>query len=78
MASCLPKQVSAVALPDAAGAFTATKAGIRAMVPLQAALAARGGSMGVVAVLAGVEVAGRALRARGRRRVSPNPGLSES
>ncbi|RXR27015.1 4-hydroxybenzoate polyprenyltransferase [Oerskovia turbata] len=78
VASCLPKQVSAVALPDAAGAFTATKAGIRAMVPLQAALAARGGSMGVVAVLAGVEVAGRALRARGRRRVSPNPGLSES
>lgn len=78
VASCLPKQLSAVALPDAAGAFTATKAGIRAMVPLQAALAARGGSMGAVAVLAGVEVAGRALRARARRSPSPRPGLSES
>ncbi|MFE4466206.1 SCO3242 family prenyltransferase [Oerskovia sp. NPDC056781] len=76
--SCLPHQAAAVGSPDATNAFAATKAGIRSMVPLQAALAARGGSLGSVAVLAGVELAGRALRARGRRRVSPNPGLSES
>ncbi|MFF3065414.1 SCO3242 family prenyltransferase [Oerskovia sp. NPDC057915] len=78
VASCLPHQAAAVGSPDARNAFAATKAGIRSMVPLQAALAARGGSLGSVAVLAGVELAGRALRARGRRRVSPNPGLSES
>jgi 4-hydroxybenzoate polyprenyltransferase len=78
VASCLPHQAAAVGSPDAENAFAATKAGIRSMVPLQAALAARGGSLGSVAVLAGVELAGRALRARGRRRVSPNPGLSES
>ena len=78
VASCLPHQAAAVGSPDAKTAFAATKAGIRSMVPLQAALAARGGSLGSVAVLAGVELAGRALRARGRRRVSPNPGLSES
>ncbi|QDW64396.1 4-hydroxybenzoate polyprenyltransferase [Oerskovia sp. KBS0722] len=78
VASCLPHQAAAVGSPDAKNAFAATKAGIRSMVPLQAALAARGGSLGSVAVLAGVGLAGRALRARGRRRVSPNPGLSES
>ncbi|MBD7952463.1 UbiA family prenyltransferase [Oerskovia sp. Sa4CUA1] len=78
VASCLPHQAAAVGSPDAKNAFAATKAGIRSMVPLQAALAARGGSLGSVAVLAGVELAGRALRARGRRSVSPNPGLSES
>lgn len=78
VASCLPHQAAAIGSPDAENAFAATKAGIRSMVPLQAALAARGGSLGSVAVLAGVELAGRALRARGRRRVSPNPGLSES
>ncbi|MET4224377.1 SCO3242 family prenyltransferase [Oerskovia enterophila] len=77
-ASCLPQQVQAVGAPDAANAFAATKAGIRSMVPLQAALAARGGSLGSVAVLAAVEVVGRALRARSRRSTSPNPGLSES
>jgi hypothetical protein len=77
-ASCLPQQARAVGAPDAAHAFAATKAGIRSMVPLQAALAARGGSLASVAVLAGVEVAGRALRARGRRSASPRPGLSES
>ncbi|MFF2623484.1 SCO3242 family prenyltransferase [Oerskovia jenensis] len=77
-ASCLPQQARAVGAPDAANAFAATKAGIRSMVPLQAALAARGGSLGSVAVLAAVEVVGRALRARSRRSTSPNPGLSES
>ncbi|KRC42690.1 SCO3242 family prenyltransferase [Oerskovia sp. Root22] len=77
-ASCLPQQAQAVGAPDAANAFAATKAGIRSMVPLQAALAARGGSLGSVAVLAAVEVVGRALRARSRRSTSPNPGLSES
>lgn len=78
VASCLPQQAAAVGAPDAKNAFAATKAGIRSMVPLQAALAARGGSLGSVALLAGVEVAGRALRARGRRVASPHPGLSES
>ena len=77
-ASCLPQQARAVGAPDAANAVAATKAGIRSMVPLQAALAARGGSLGSVAVLAAVEVVGRALRARNRRSTSPNPGLSES
>lgn len=78
VASCLPQQAATVGSPDATNAFAATKAGIRSMVPLQAALAARGGSLGSVAVLAGVELVGRALRARGRRRVGPHPGLSES
>ncbi|GAA1402924.1 SCO3242 family prenyltransferase [Oerskovia paurometabola] len=78
VASCLPQQAATVGSPDATNAFAATKAGIRSMVPLQASLAARGGSLGSVAVLAGVELAGRVLRARGRRRVSPHPGLSES
>jgi len=77
-ASCLPGQARAVGAPDAANAFAATKAGIRSMVPLQAALAARGGSLVSVGVLTAVEVAGRVLRARARRSVSPHPGLSES
>ncbi|WP_265522900.1 SCO3242 family prenyltransferase [Oerskovia flava] len=71
-ATCLPAQLDAVQVPSADRAFTATKAGIRAMVPLQAAWAARGGSLGSVGVLAGVEVAGRLLRRAARR-----PGRAE-
>ncbi|WP_454041042.1 SCO3242 family prenyltransferase [Cellulosimicrobium sp. Marseille-Q8652] len=72
VATCLPRQTDAVRTPSAAGAFAATKAGIRAMVPLQAAWAARGGGLASVGVLAAVEVAGRLLRRAGRR-----PGRTE-
>ena len=72
VATALPRQVDAAITPSAGNAFAATKAGIRAMVPLQAAWAARGGSLVSVAALAGVEVAGRLLRRAGRR-----PGRAE-
>ncbi len=72
LATCLPRQVDAAITPSAPNAFAATKAGIRAMLPLQAAWAARGGSLASVAVLAGVDVAGRLLRRAGRR-----PGRNE-
>ena len=67
LATCLPRQVDAAITPSAGNAFAATKAGIRAMVPLQAAWAARGGSLASVAVLGGVGLAGRLLRRAGRR-----------
>lgn len=72
LATCLPRQVDAAITPSAPNAFAATKAGIRAMLPLQAAWAARGGSLASVAVLAGVDVVGRLLRRAGRR-----PGRNE-
>ncbi|WP_251150085.1 SCO3242 family prenyltransferase [Cellulosimicrobium sp. Marseille-Q4280] len=72
VATCLPRQTDAALTPSAANAFAATKAGIRAMVPLQAAWAARGGGLASVGVLAAVEVAGRLLRRAGRR-----PGRAE-
>lgn len=72
LATCLPRQVDAAITPSAGNAFAATKAGIRAMLPLQAAWTARGGGLASVAVLAGVEVAGRVLRRAGRR-----PGRAE-
>ncbi|GED11501.1 SCO3242 family prenyltransferase [Cellulosimicrobium cellulans] len=68
LATALPRQVDAAITPSAGNAFAATKAGIRAMLPLQAAWAARGGSLASVGVLAGVEVAGRLLRRGGRGR----------
>ncbi|MGW6228735.1 SCO3242 family prenyltransferase, partial [Cellulosimicrobium cellulans] len=68
LATALPRQVDAAITPSAGNAFAATKAGIRAMLPLQAAWAARGGSLASVGVLAGVEVAGRLLRRAGRGR----------
>lgn len=70
--TCLPRQAEAAIAPSAGNARTATRAGIHAMVPLQAAWAARGGSLASTAVLAGVEVAGRLLRRAGRR-----PGRAE-
>ncbi|TQJ30795.1 SCO3242 family prenyltransferase [Microbacterium sp. SLBN-146] len=50
-AAVLPAQIDAVRSPDAATARTATRAGIRGMVPLQLALAARAGSTAVTAAL---------------------------
>ena len=67
-AATLPGQVRAAARPTAANARTATRAGIQAMVPLQAAWAARAGSLGTTALLAGVAAAGHGLRLLGRRR----------
>ncbi|MET3977089.1 SCO3242 family prenyltransferase [Cellulosimicrobium sp. 4261] len=72
VATCLPRQVDAAIAPSAQNAFAATKAGIRAMLPLQAAWSARGGSLASVGVLAAVEVAGRLLRRAGRA-----PGRAE-
>ncbi|MFD6179025.1 MULTISPECIES: SCO3242 family prenyltransferase [unclassified Isoptericola] len=65
-AACLPGQVRAARDRSAGAARSATKAGIQAMVPLQAAWALRGGRLEAVA-LAGVAVVGGALlRRRGR------------
>jgi len=66
-ASALPRQADAALTPSADNARTATRAGIQAMVPLQAAWAARGGSVGSAVALAGVVVASRLLRRAGRR-----------
>ncbi|GAA4713930.1 4-hydroxybenzoate polyprenyltransferase [Promicromonospora umidemergens] len=67
-AACLPAQVRAAARPTAANARTATRSGIQAMVPLQAAWAARSGSLGTTALLAGVAAVGHGLRLLGRAR----------
>jgi 4-hydroxybenzoate polyprenyltransferase len=67
-AACLPAQVRAAARPTAANARTATRSGIQAMVPLQAAWAARSGSLGTTALLAGVAAAGYGMRLLGRAR----------
>ncbi|NNH52367.1 4-hydroxybenzoate polyprenyltransferase, partial [Promicromonospora citrea] len=52
----------------AAHARTATRSGIQAMVPLQAAWAARSGGLGTTALLAGVAAVGYGLRLLGRAR----------
>jgi len=67
-AACLPAQVRAAARPTAANARTATRSGIQAMVPLQATWAARSGSLGTTALLAGVAAVGYGLRLLGRAR----------
>jgi 4-hydroxybenzoate polyprenyltransferase len=67
-AACLPAQVRAAARPTAANARTATRSGIQAMVPLQATWAARSGSLGTTALLAGVAAVGYGLRRLGRAR----------
>jgi 4-hydroxybenzoate polyprenyltransferase len=67
-AACLPAQVRAAARPTAANARTATRSGIQAMVPLQATWAARSGSLGTTALLAGVVAVGYGLRLLGRAR----------
>jgi 4-hydroxybenzoate polyprenyltransferase len=50
----------------AKNALEATKAGIRAMVPLQTALTLRQGSVGAAGVLASVDLLGKVLRSRPR------------
>lgn len=72
-ARCAPAQVQAARNPVAENALEATKAGIRAMVPLQAALALRHGNGAAAGVLAAVDLLGGFLRSRNR-----NPRLSES
>jgi 4-hydroxybenzoate polyprenyltransferase len=67
-AACLPAQVRAASTPSAANARTATRSGIQAMVPLQATWAARSGSLGTTALLAGVAAVGYGLRLLGRAR----------
>ncbi|VTR78575.1 SCO3242 family prenyltransferase [Cellulomonas hominis] len=71
LGACLPAQVAAAREPTAARARSATGAGIRAMVPLQAAWAARAARPGTAAALGVVAVAGALLRrASGTRAVS--------
>ena len=67
LASTLPIQAKTLADPSAANVRTATRAGIGAMVPLQATLAARSGALGPAALLGGVDIARRALSARRSR-----------
>lgn len=68
LAQCLPPQVAAARTPTAPTARAATGAGIRAMIPLQAAWAARAGRPGAALALGAVAVAGVLLRRR------PGPG----
>ncbi len=65
-ASVLGPQLAAVREPGAARARTATGAGIRAMIPLQAAWAAGSGSPATAGVIGLAGLAGIALRRRGR------------
>ncbi|NHT19343.1 UbiA family prenyltransferase [Cellulomonas sp. IC4_254] len=64
LAQCLPPQVAAARTPTAPAARAATGAGIRAMIPLQAAWAARAGRPGAALALGAVAVAGVLLRRR--------------
>ena len=71
VARCAPAQLRAAGNPEAKNALTATKAGIRAMVPLQAALTLRHGNVAAAAALAAVDLFGKILRSRPRsRRIS--------
>lgn len=63
-ARCAPAQVRAARSPVARNALEATKAGIRAMVPLQAALTLRQGNVAAAGVLASVDLLGKILRSR--------------
>lgn len=65
LAAVLPGQLAVARRPGAGEARDATRSGIRAVVPLQSALAARAGSPPATAALLGVETLGRWL---GRRR----------
>ncbi|WP_309072158.1 SCO3242 family prenyltransferase [Arthrobacter sp.] len=70
-ARCAPAQLRAAGNPDAMNALVATKAGIRAMIPLQAALTLRHGNSAAAAVLAAVDLGGKILRSGPRsRRIS--------
>ncbi|MGN7189419.1 SCO3242 family prenyltransferase, partial [Microbacterium enclense] len=65
LAAVLPRYLAVAGEASASNSRDATRAGIRAVVPLQSALAARAGSPVATLALRGVEVAGRLL---GRRR----------
>ncbi len=65
-ASCLPDQATAARDRSAGAARDATRAGIQAMVPLQAAWTLRGGRPGATAALAGAAAVGRLVRRRGQ------------
>ncbi len=70
LAACLPAQLGAARLPTAGRAHAATKAGIRAMVPLQAAWAAR------AAHAARAAQAARAAGPSGTRAAPEAPGAT--
>jgi 4-hydroxybenzoate polyprenyltransferase len=63
-ARCAPAQVRAARNPAAKNALEATKSGIRAMIPLQAALTLRHGNVAAAGVLASVDLLGKILRSR--------------
>ena len=67
LATTLPSQLKTVDRPSAANVRTATRAGIGAMVPLQATLTAGSGALGPTTLLGGVDAARRALSARRSR-----------
>ncbi len=67
LSAVLPGYVALAGDPGAPQARAATRAGIRAVVPLQSALAARAGSPVATLALLGVEVAGRLLARRRSR-----------
>lgn len=63
---CAPAQMRAARNPTAGNALGATKAGIRAMVPLQTALTIRNGNTAGAGALAAVDLFGAVLRSRPR------------
>jgi UbiA prenyltransferase family len=63
---CGPAQLRAARNPVATNALEATKAGIRAMIPLQTALTLRQGNVAAAGVLASVDLLGMVLRSRPR------------
>lgn len=63
---CAPAQMRAAQNPTAGNALGATKAGIRAMVPLQTALTIRNGNTAGAGALAAVDLFGAVLRSRPR------------
>ncbi|UWX98360.1 UbiA family prenyltransferase [Arthrobacter zhaoxinii] len=67
-ARCGPAQIRAARSPAAANALAATRAGIRAMIPLQAALAVRYGHPTAAGALVAVDVLGKILRSRPKAR----------
>lgn len=67
LGATLPTQLRTLDDPSAGNVRNATRAGIGAMIPLQATLVARTGALGPAAVLAGVDVARRGLSARRKR-----------
>lgn len=64
LSRCLPAQLRTAHTPSATNALEATRSGIRAMVPLQAALSLRHGNIGAGLALGIVDLAGKAMRSR--------------